>query len=371
MVGLRLKFCLLEQYLFGQMLMPVLSGIAGGTLLLTAGKLFTLADQLVVDKAPPLKVLQLLLFDLPSTMVLAMPIAGMFATMLTLGKLSGNSEITALRAGGIPFRRIFVPILLTGLLISFLSFGINNGLVPLSKQRIRTIDEQLLIAQPDNAQRHDVFFKTEDNLWFFIRFVNPQLNTMQDVTILEVMPNQNGKGRQLVQVTVANQATWTGKQWELTEGVAHTYGADGSTILERPFERQKLQLSADLITLMQPSAAPSELSLSKLMQRIEDLKRSNLKTEDLETELHMRVSLPLASFFAILISMPLATQMARQVGRYGGVVFGILLVFVYYVILNVSRSLGEAGAVAPWMAAWSHNIIFGGIGGLLLFRFLR
>ncbi len=371
MTRLRWNYFLLQRYLFGQMFMPLVMGVAGGTLLLLIGKLFTLAEKLVEDQVPALDVLKLLLLDLPSTVVLAMPIAALFATMLTLVKLSGNSELIALRAAGVTYRRIFAPFLIMGLIMSLVSFGISNGLVPPSQKAIRDIDQQSIIKQSQPEQNSDVFFKTQDNLWFFIRSVNPRLNTMEDLTILKVLPTEVGSRHQLTEVTVAGQANWDGQRWTLIEGVVHIYGPDGITISEEKFDFQPIDVSDDLATLMLPPVDPSELSLIELQGRITNLNRSNLNTLELNTEWHMRFSLPLASFFSVLISLPLATHTARQVGRYGGVVFGILLVFAYYVILNVSRSLGEAGAVEPWLAAWSHNIAFGSVGTLLIIRFLR
>ncbi len=378
MARLLTKFWLLERYLFGQMLTPVLAGVAGGTMLLLVGRLFTLAERLVEGSVPPLMVLRLLALDMPEMVVLGMPIAAFFATMLTLGKLSGNSEITALRAAGIPFTRIFLPLLLVGMTMSLSAFGISNVLLPASKQQIRQIDQQALLAQATTPIQYDVFFKTAsvsgteslDNLWFFIRQVDPRLNTMQDVTILRVDPLPGGK-YQLVEVTLAAQAVWNGLEWSLSEGVTHIYGPAGISIAEQTFDRKPLEVSEDLATLMQPPVPPNELSLPELVERISRLARSNLNTQALRTEFHLRFSLPLASFFAVLISLPLGSSTARRVGRYGGVVFGILLVFGYYVILSVSRSLGEAGALPPWAAAWSFNILFGGIGMVLLARFLR
>ncbi|MFS8908764.1 LptF/LptG family permease, partial [Synechococcus sp. OH2] len=350
MARLFTKFWLLERYLFGQMLTPLLAGIAGGTLLLLAGRLFTLAERLVEGSVPPLTVLRLLMLDLPEMVVLGMPIAAFFATLLTLGKLSGNSEITAMRAAGIPFTRIFRPLLLVGLLMSLSAFLISNVLLPASKREIRRIDQQALLAQATSPVQYDVFFKTArvggteslDNLWFFIRQVDPRLNTMQDVTILQVDPLPGGK-YQLAEVTLAAQAVWNGLDWTLSEGVTHRYGPDGLSLAEEPFDRKPLAVSQDLAALLQPPVPPNELSLPELAERISRLARSNLNTQPLRTEFHMRFSLPLASFFAVLISLPLGSSTARRVGRYGGVVFGILLVFAYYVVLSVSRSLGEAG----------------------------
>ncbi len=358
---------LLLRYLMGGMLQPLIAAIGGGTILLTAGRLFELADQLIRDRTPPLTVLQLLLLDIPDTMVLAMPIAALFATMLTLGRLSANSEVTALRSVGISYRQIFAPILLLGLLVSGVAYGINDGIMPLAKQRIRTLDRQIILADVNPRLNQDVFFKTRDGLWFFIRSVEPQRNVMRDVTILDINPDSTTS--RFRKILLATEANWDGTTWLLRDGVEHVYDAQGA--LERPFETYPLAIGSDLSTLMLPAVDPKELTSQELWQQIQDLAGSNLASVDLRTELHLRFSLPLASFFAVLIAMPMAIQSTRQIGRYGGIVVAILLIFVYYILLNISRSLGEAGAIEPWLAGWSHNIVFGGVGMILLLRFWR
>lgn len=365
------KRFLLERFLLAEAIRPTLVGVAGGTVLLTAGRLFELADKLVVQGIEPLTVLQLLVLDIPTTMVLAMPVAALFATMLTLGKLSANSELTALRSVGVPYKRIFGPIFILGLILSAISYGINDGLVPLTKQRIRTLDRFSILAETNPVQNQDVFIKTPDNVWMFVKQVNPQQNSMQDVTVLQVNPGRAPEESPLQGVIHARQASWDGESWTLKNGVTHDYSPAGIAIAETPFESKPLDISADLATLMQPEIAPAELTSIELRQQIQAFSTSNLPTEALRTEWHLRFSLPLASFFAITIATPLAVRPARRSGRFNSIAFAIVLVFIYYVMLSISRSLGEAGAIAPWLASWSHNIAFGTVGSLLLLRFLR
>ncbi|GAB4218427.1 MAG: hypothetical protein OHK0012_27430 [Synechococcales cyanobacterium] len=367
----------LDRYLLGQMLRPVLAGLGGGTLLVTAGKLFPLAERLVVERVSPGIVAQLLVLDLPATMVLALPIAGMFATLLTLGSLTSNSEITALRSSGISWRRIFIPVLVMGLLLSGLSFAVNNTLVPVSRSRIRELDQRALITQFATNPNQDLFFKADDQYWFFIRTVNPALNRMQDVTVLVFHPAATQASpspqqhQQLRQVLLASEATWDGEQWHLREGRSHIYGSDGLTSSEHPFTDLALPVAADLATLMQPAVTPGELTLPQLTARLRFLAQSNVRGKEWLTEWYSRFSVPLACFFAVFVSLPLSVQASRQIGRYGGVVAGIMMVFFYYLILNLARSLGNAGAVPPWVAAWSHSLVFGSVGVLLSWRFWR
>lgn len=355
---------ILERYIMGQMLGPVLAGIGGGTLLVTAGKLFPLAERLVVERIPLGIVLQLLVLDLPATVVLALPIGAMFATLLTLGALASQSEITALRAAGISWRRIFLPILLVGLCLSGISFGITNQVVPASRARIRELDQRALLTQFVPSQYQDIFFKANDHYWFFIRQVLPELNVMQDVTVLLI------QDQRLAQVLVAREAAWDGQEWELRQGVEHTYGPQGLSLWEQPFASLRLPIGEDLATLMQPPVAPEELSLPALAAKVRFLSQSNVQRREWLTEWYSRFSLPWACFFCVLLALPLSVQASRQVGRYGGVVAGIVLVFFYYLILNLARSLGNAGAVPPWVAAWSHSLVFGSLGVLLGWRFL-
>jgi lipopolysaccharide export system permease protein len=89
------------------------------------------------------------------------------------------------------------------------------------------------------------------------------------------------------------------------------------------------------------------------------------------TEYHLKFAIPLASFFAILVAAPLGLQTVRQTGRYGSVALAIVLVFVYYVLMSLGRAMGRVGYIDPWLAAWLPNMIFGGVGLGLLWRFLR
>jgi lipopolysaccharide export system permease protein len=73
--------------------------------------MFELARRLV-DGLPILVALQLLLLNIPSFLVLSLPMATLFATLLAYSKLSSNSELTALRSLGVSTIRLLFPRLL-------------------------------------------------------------------------------------------------------------------------------------------------------------------------------------------------------------------------------------------------------------------
>ena len=82
-------------------------------------------------------------------------------------------------------------------------------------------------------------------------------------------------------------------------------------------------------------------------------------------ELYDKLALPLTTIALVLIGVPLAITPPRV--RYNrGFLFSILIIFAYYLIRALSISFGEAGSIAPFLAAWMPNIVLT-IAGLALY----
>ncbi|MNX37624.1 putative permease YjgP/YjgQ family protein [compost metagenome] len=79
----------------------------------------------------------------------------------------------------------------------------------------------------------------------------------------------------------------------------------------------------------------------------------------------MRWATPTAPFFAALIAAPMGMLFSRK-GAYAGAALSILLVFIYYVLIQVCRALGEHGTLSPFVAAWTPNLLFGLTGVFLI-----
>ncbi|MEN9220534.1 MAG: LptF/LptG family permease, partial [Thermostichales cyanobacterium GMQP_bins_62] len=111
----------LDRYLVGELIVPFFLGVAGGVTLLLGNQFFLYTELLVRKGAPPLVMLQILVLNLPAILILTFPIAGLLATLLVLGRMGADSEITAMRAAGISLTRLLIPLLIVGLGISALA----------------------------------------------------------------------------------------------------------------------------------------------------------------------------------------------------------------------------------------------------------
>ena len=105
--GRRRKISILDKYIVSQMGNSFLFGVLVFSVLLVAGDLLFQVANLMIDKGVALGVvIRLFVYKLPEVVVMTLPMASLLSSLLTFGRLSSQSEIVAVRAAGISFRRI-------------------------------------------------------------------------------------------------------------------------------------------------------------------------------------------------------------------------------------------------------------------------
>lgn len=87
----------------------------------------------MVGKGLPFNVLAELLFYAASTFVpMALPIAVLFASIMTMGSFGEKYELVAMKAGGISVRRIMMPLAMVALLLTGVAFYFANNVLPVA-----------------------------------------------------------------------------------------------------------------------------------------------------------------------------------------------------------------------------------------------
>ncbi|HLV01377.1 MAG TPA: LptF/LptG family permease, partial [Acidobacteriota bacterium] len=86
--------------------------------------------------------------------------------------------------------------------------------------------------------------------------------------------------------------------------------------------------------------------------------------EYLETELYKKLSFPLVTLIMTVLGVPFSLTMGRKGALYG-IAAGVLIGIIYWGAFGVFDVLGSSGLLAPSLAAWGPNILFG-TGAVLL-----
>ena len=112
------------------------------------------------------------------------------------------------------------------------------------------------------------------------------------------------------------------------------------------------------------------LSIRQLRKRVELTRRAGGDpTTDL-VDIQFNMAFPLVNLFAVLMGIVLASG-PRKITVFSGFGWALLVMYGYHIVMGFSRSLGHNGALPPFIAGWSGNVIYASIFMVLLRRARR
>jgi lipopolysaccharide export system permease protein len=369
---------LLDRWLLGELIAPLLFGIAAFTAVsLSVGVVFELVRRVAESGLPVWIALQVLGYRLPGFLVLSFPMATLMATLLAFSRLSSGSELTALRSIGVSTRRMVAPALALALVMSTLTFVFNDQIVPkanreatisfergLGRAVTATNGEHVLyptygqIQQPDGSVE-----KGLSQLFYAHKFYDGE---MRDVTVLDF--SRTGQ-RQMLQ---ANRARWNNKEgmWEFLDGriTSVEIGSSALTTSAR-FDRYLYPMSRNPIRIAELPTDASVMTVGEA-RRAERLLReagNQLESRRLRVRIQEKFAFPAICLVFGLIGSSLGVRPHVRTSRSQGFGISVLLIFGYYLMSFIFSSLGIKGALLPFGAAWL-PVLIGLGGGLWLLR---
>lgn len=354
-----LEVQIVDRYTAKEFTGPFVAAVAGATIMLLSGLLFELTDLIVEKKMPVATVLRMLVYRTPAVIVVSLPIAALFGTLLSLGRLAKDSELTTLFCTGTPFRRLALPLLLMGCLVSGLALLLNEWVVPESNHRAEQILRRAIFTDPIPTIEEGVFFRGSDERYFYVGSVDRRTNRLERVLIYQIHP-----GEPYPEMITAESGTYGERVWHLENGTRKRLDRQGFTLEDIHFERLDYPMAEESQLFIGNQRTTDEMTRRELAQHIRLFRRSGLDVKRFEVAYHMKAALPLAAFLWTWVGAPLSLHSARS-GRFFGIVISLGLAFLYFVLSAFFRSLGGSGVLPPLAAAWATNLLYA-LAGLIL-----
>ncbi|GAB1352958.1 MAG TPA: LptF/LptG family permease [Candidatus Rifleibacterium sp.] len=355
---------ILDRYIFTQLIGPFLFGFFLFVTIIAIDPLMSTLQSIVNENIPMSVMGRWFLNRLPQDMIFTFPMSVLLANLLVFGRMSKDSETTALRAGGTNFFRILLPVVIFALMVTLFSFVFNELVVPTANQQARNIrrTEIMRLVEPEASENS--VMRTSDGAFAYARKVFEKRGLMEKV-LLEYYDDKGVLEKRISAAT----AEWDGSAWVLKSVIEQSYSeADG---LAAPATRPELRMATieeSPEDFARQSKKPNEMSYSELKGRIEAYERTQfMDTTEMRVGLAMKTSLPFASFFFAIIGASFGLTNNRS-GAFIGFGVSILIIFIYYVMMSLFTALGKSGFLPPLLAAWAQNIIFAFVGFYIVKR---
>jgi lipopolysaccharide export system permease protein len=342
-------------------------GLLTFTVILLMDKILKLIE-LIVSGINLFQILMLLFFIFPSFLIFTIPMALLLGTLLSFGRLSGDSEIVAFKASGTSLYQLYFPISILSisayLLTSFLVFyGLPWG----NRGFISTL--YLMTQSKANIEiKERVFNDLFNGLVIYIDKVPIQGKRMEGVLICDK------REKEKVNTIFAKEGFLTSHPesqevvLKLLDGDIHRFDPKTNVYQKMKFDTYDLKLEiGKAFAAWGARIREKEMSIDEIKKKIKVKKMVGEDTTDLEIEFHKRYAIPFACIIFGLIGVPLGIQPHRS-GRSYGFILSIFIILIYYISLTIFEVFGEKKTIPVFLAGWAPNFLFGGLGIYLLVK---
>ncbi len=358
----RFRLSILDRYLLTELGSTFGFGLSAFALILAATQILAIG-RLVSDQHAPLwAAIEVFLWNLPYIVSLTIPMALLLGTLLAIQRLSGESEITAMKASGITFLRIVAPMLVAGLVMSFASLILQEYVVPYAQDQATEV-ENTVISKSSAFGRDLTVTAPLPGGGLQKTFATGYDTTAQ--ALLNVTLIQYDAKSKPVLVAFAQRAQFLADKWILKDVSTYRFEGTGD-VTSAPNQPQmdvEIGEKPNDIAKRVAHGNPQDMSRAAIADVIRSGQLNGSELAKYTTTYWEKLAQPFACFVFVLIAVPFGLRNQRGGGNTSlGFGLAVAIVFVYYVTATIFSYVGEALLGAAFLWAWMPNIIFTAIG---------
>jgi lipopolysaccharide export system permease protein len=290
------------------------------------------------------------------------PMLALIGSLLGLGLLANNNELTVMRAAGVSIGRITWSVMKVGLLMMLVMIVFAEVVVPVSEQYAKTMRA--------TALNQKVFISGNAGLW--MRDGNSYINArtvknkdrLENISVYSV--DDNGHLQRALQ---AGSALFQDGHWVLFDVRESLFSDRGRvTVEKRKTQAWQTSLQPQIVDVV--SIAPIDLSLAELVRVIRHLASNEQNTQRHEVALWAKLFSPLATGLMVFLSIPFVFGSLRTVPISQRLLNGILVGLGFYLFNEAAMRFGVVYGIPP-LASAAAPILLIGLLAAAMFRRVR
>jgi lipopolysaccharide export system permease protein len=200
----------------------------------------------------------------------------------------------------------------------------------------------------------------QDGAIYHYAYFDPRLRRFSDLWVYQF---DNGM-RSLTQRTFAERAQYADSGWNVERGWTRTFEPGGESASFTEFASlSKTFEPPEYFSTEAPD--PQFMSFTQLRAYTERLAQSGFDVVRQRVALYRKLSFPFVTLVMTLIAVPFAVTIGRS-GAMAGIGVGIGIALAYWTTILFFAAMGSGGLLAPILAAWAPNLLFGAGAAYLL-----
>jgi len=369
----------LNRYIVLDYLVIFLAALGLITFVMTVGALVKAVD-LMARGVSAMLIVKFFFQNIPYILSFSMPISTLFAALLLFGRLSMDSEISAMKSCGISLWRLAAPLILLSILFSGICVYINSEVAPAAKYANRELLRTAGVEEPINLLEEGRFIRDFPGLMIYVGRKNG--TTVKDVVAYEL--DKEGGVKRSVRAKqgeiVADNASrlLTVKLYDVRiemPDAKDPHDVSKTTYVNAEYYPIKLDFEKMLkgkATVMKRG----QMRMTQLVDRIRNVERDfpMLSAADrlvektrLVVEANQRISIAVGCFSFMLIGIPLGVKSHRKETSMG-MIMSLVIVFAYYLFIVFAKALADYPWLHPNLILWIPLIVAQVIGAWLIKR---
>lgn len=273
------------------------------------------------------------------------------AVIYFTSKLAYNTEIIAILCSGVSFNRMMRPYIVGAAVIMMFSYLLGNYVIPpANKKKVEFRNMYIGTQRPGNER--NIHQQIEPGVFVYMQSYNASNDVGYKFTI------EKFADRKLVSKLSSDYIKWDreNKKWVIHDYSIRTIEGNTEKVTQGIVKDTTLNMSPEDYQVV--ANIMETMTLPTLNESIANLKLRGVNTTDYEIEKHKRRSGPFSAFILTIIGVSLASRKIK-----GGIGFhlglGLLLSFSYILFMQVTTVFATSGTLAPWLAMWIPNILYG------------
>jgi len=291
-----------------------------------------------------------IIYTLPQRLYEYFPTSILVGALLGLGKLSSNSEFTAMRAAGVSIMQITFATLQLGIFLALMAFVLGEWVIPVTDRYASHFKASQTSNKIAITEDRALWIKEKKEIIHIDKVLSRE--HLAGIRIYRISDNH----RQLSDLTTIESARYVDNKWELHKVVTRIF--KDKQVINDAVDKAYTETLVSPDILEVTVAEPDHLSSKQLSKLIEHQQKNGLSSDKLELAFWKHYSIPLSALVMLMLAMPFLFASQRSANTGQRVFIGIVVGITFFLLNNVLNEVGTVYNMPALVSAFFPVLLF-------------